>query len=680
MNQTSNESACTSDMKAASSFHYDTSRYYINNQKRGLEVYVGGVTNKYVTLTGQVLRQMDLVDRSAELQQVLDLYMRRETTMSTRKKGEIPQLPDLQMDDAELIEKIKESNQAQKFSRLMAGDLSDYDDDHSRADLALCNILAYWTRGKAEWMDLLFRQSALFRSKWDENRGGNKYGEITIQKAISSCTAVYDPDTYFASTLDDFIVPITDEPLTLKSFYPEKNDLYRCGDIGNGRLFADWYRNVARYVKERKKWFCFNGKVWKPDTGNLKTMELCKKLADEILGYCLSLPEGYEKFKESARKWKKRTVRETILKDAASVYPAELKEFDRNPFLFNCLNGTLNVSTREFNEHSPADMLTMISGVHYDPDAISVEWEKFIDEVMQGDRDKAVYLQKALGLSLTGDTSYECGFILYGATTRNGKGTTMETYMNLVGDYGKATKPDTIAQRHQVNGCGPSEDIARLAGARFVNVSEPDKKLVLNSALVKTMTGNDTIPTRFLHENSFEFKPQFKMFINTNHLPSVTDATLFSSDRVRVIPFEKHFSEYERDKGLKSRLARPESLSGILNWCFAGYRLLKETGLNPPESVLNATDRYRIDSDKISRFIQEDMEAAFGFEVRASEAYSRYQNWCYQNGFQPGSSRTFNADIEGVLSIERRRPKDGGEKTTIICGYKIKVSYSEFLD
>ena len=95
---------------------------------------------------------------------------------------------------------------------------------------------------------------------------------------------------------------------------------------------------------------------------------------------------------------------------------------------------------------------------------------------------------------------------------------------------------DTIAQKQNTNSSGPSEDIARLAGARAVNISEPGKQMALSASLVKTLTGNDTITARFLNENSFEYRPQFKLFINTNHLPKVTDVTVFSSGRVKVIP------------------------------------------------------------------------------------------------------------------------------------------------
>lgn len=253
-------------------------------------------------------------------------------------------------------------------------------------------------------------------------------------------------------------------------------------------------------------------------------------------------------------------------------------------------------------------MLATISGVKYDPEATSELWERFIDDVTQGDKDTAIYLQKAMGYGLTGDTSEECFFTLYGATTRNGKGTLMETYMALVGGYGRAARPETIAQKDKTNSNAPTEDIARLAGARVVNISEPGKQMVLSASLVKTLTGRDTINARFLNENSFEFVPQFKLFINTNHLPKVTDPTVFDSGRVKVVPFNRHFSEEEQDKTLKRRLRQTENLSGILNWCLDGLRLLQETGLDAPRTVREATAQYRRDSDKIARFVDEMME------------------------------------------------------------------------
>ena len=461
---------------------------------------------------------------------------------------------------------------------------------------------------------------------------------------------------------------------SLADLRPEASDRYGWHDIGNGYLFADWYKDRARYVPERKKWFIYNGKIWEPDTGNLRAMELCKKLADELAVYALSIPDERQRndYLDFVRHWQRRNYRETVLKDAASVYPARLADFDKDLFLFNCLNGTLDLRTGNFGAHSPEDMLSKLSGVSYDPAARCERWERHISEVMEGSEGKALFLQKALGYGLTGDTRHECFFILYGPTSRNGKGLTMETFMTLMGDYGRTARPDSIAQKQTTNGSGPSEDIARLAGARFVNISEPDKKLVLSSALVKTLTGNDTITARFLNENSFEYRPQFKLFTNTNHLPTCTDVTLFSSDRVKIIPFERHFSEQERDTGLKAELARPENLSGILNWCLDGLKLIEETGFDAPEEVVEATADYRKSSDKIGRFVDEMMEPDPLAETRTGEVYPRYKGWCERNGFFPENAANFKSSLSNIATVTKRRPRSGGEKASLLLGYKLR--------
>lgn len=471
------------------------------------------------------------------------------------------------------------------------------------------------------------------------------------------------------------------DKLTLDDLHPESNERYNWSDIGNGRLFADWYKGTARFVPERKCWFIYNGKAWEPDLGDLAAMKLCKRLADNLARYAIKLPDEKTKlaYLDFVKKWQRRAYRETILKDARDSYPIKITAFDADPYLFNCLNGTLDLRTGKFHEHRPEDLLSKVSGVNYDPTAKSDRWERFIDEVMQGDEEKAAFLQKALGYALTGDTRHECFFILYGPTSRNGKGTTMETYLRLLGDYGATAVPDTIAQQYKPNGGGPSEDVARLVGARFVNMSEPDKKMVLSAAKVKQMTGNDTITARFLHENSFEYRPEFKLFINTNYLPQVTDITLFVSGRVKVIPFERHFTESEQDRGLKAELAKPENLSGILNWCIQGLRLIDSEGFDAPGSVLAATDDYRMNSDKISRFLDEEMETDPLAETRSAEVYARYKQWCELNGYRPENAANFKTLLSNAGEIKRKRPAAGGGMTTMFIGYKLTPENPGFI-
>ena len=374
----------------------------------------------------------------------------------------------------------------------------------------------------------------------------------------------------------------------------------------------------------------------------------------------------------TVRRWQSRRAREVILKDAADVYPINMADFDQNPDLYNVQNGTLDLQDFSFHPHRPDDLLTKCAAVSYDPDAHCERWARFIREVMSDDAGKSAYAQKFAGYSLTGDTRYECMCIGLGRTTRNGKSTMFETLLAMHGDYGRTSRPETIAVRQIANASGPSEDIARLAGVRYVNINELDRKLSLSAATVKSLTGNDSINARYLNENSFTFKPSFKLFINTNHLPVISDMTLFTSGRIRVIPFDRHFSDAEQDKTLKATLTRPENLSGILNWCLEGLRMLRAEGFDMPEAVRRATEDYHADSDKLSMFMEDVLIKDVDGEARTAAVYEAFSNWCRENGYHAESNRSLIAMLQSVATVQRKRPKAGGDKTTMLLGYRIK--------
>lgn len=224
-------------------------------------------------------------------------------------------------------------------------------------------------------------------------------------------------------------------------------------------------------------------------------MELCKDLADALMVYAVSIKDETTRvsYLEHCKKWQQRRFREIYLKEAQSVYPIPMSEFDVNRYLFNCNNGTLDLKSRTFRTHDPNDLLTKLCPVDYDPSARSELFEDFIDEIMSHDTEKAHFLQKALDYGISGDTRHECLFLLYGELTRNGKGTLMESCLYTIGDYGRAVRPETIAQ----NTTSTARHLPRtfpFGGIRFANISEPSRGLVLNTTQVKSMTGNDTLP------------------------------------------------------------------------------------------------------------------------------------------------------------------------------------------
>ena len=435
----------------------------------------------------------------------------------------------------------------------------------------------------------------------------------------------------------------------IKELKPEIN--MELNDLGNGWLFATVFKDLCRYNATVKEWFFYKNGVWKQDTGGMITSGYAKALADALIIYCLGIEDERTKspfLKHCARLGQLR-YRETMIKDARDHHFFYSEDLEENLFILNCQNGVLDLKTFEFKPHSPEYLCSKIANVSYNPDAADTEWTKFINSALENDTEKIEYLQKLLGYSLTGGTQEESCYLLYGSTTRNGKSTCVETYAYMLGNtdgYALNMKPETLATKTNTDSRQASGDIARLRGCRFLNASEPPKKMVFDAALLKTLLGRDSITARFLHQNEFQFIPVFKLFVNTNFLPTITDQTLFSSGRINVITFNKHFSPEEQDKGLKDRLKKPENLSGLLNWCLEGLQRYYKEGALPPKEVQAATDQYQSDSDKVGGFIQECLVKIPGKNSKAKDIYTEYGKWCDDNGFGTENKNNFFAELK----------------------------------
>ena len=206
----------------AEGFHYDTNRHYIMNRQAGIEVYVAGATNKYVTITGQPCTAYGFGDRSDELQQVLERFMIRSqpTAGNAINAVNTPLSPD------QLLEKAFSSRRGDVIRRLWSGDITGYP-SHSEADQALCSHLAFWTGRDAGMMDAMFRQSGLMRDKWDRKQASSTYGQITIQTAIRNCTEVYTPRGQRQAQPAPAPVVEAEEPkfLPVKPLTPQSSEL-----------------------------------------------------------------------------------------------------------------------------------------------------------------------------------------------------------------------------------------------------------------------------------------------------------------------------------------------------------------------------------------------------------------------------------------------------------------------
>ena len=434
----------------------------------------------------------------------------------------------------------------------------------------------------------------------------------------------------------------------LKELKPEKRDY---SDRGTSDLFAKIYKNEIVYNTTSKCWYYYNGKFWSADAGDMYTSTLAKDFYDLLIIYADEIENSVERkiYLDYYKRFGSKSKRDILIKDAASNRYISASEFDKKIELFNCLNGTLNLKTFEFHKHCPEDYITKISAVTYNPLAKSEDWERFIDEIMCGDIEKMNYLQKAVGYAISGECNLEQAFILFGATTRNGKSTfisTIATMLGGTGGYAKNAQPEILQLQRNKKSNSANEDLARLAGCRFLSISEPPQNMALDVALIKSLTGRDKITARFLYANSFEYTPQFTLFINTNHLPRVLDDTLFKSGRLNVIEFPRHFNDTEQDKHLKEKLITEENLSGIFNWCLDGLRRFRVEGLDKPKSIIESTNNYNKESDKLTRFIEECLEPDAGVICSIKDIYTIYKIWCSNCGYATDSKQKFIEELK----------------------------------
>ena len=232
--------------------------------------------------------------------------------------------------------------------------------------------------------------------------------------------------------------------------------------------------------------------------------------------------------------------------------PVKQSMLDADPWLLNCQNGTIDLRTGKLLAHHRSNLCTKEVPIAFDSDAKCPTWIAFLGRVMADNRALVRFLQRAVGYALTGMTSEQVLFFLYG-TGANGKSTFIETCRNLVGDYAQQADFDTFMPKEKGH---PRNDLARLAGARFVAAVEAAQGRQLAENVIKQATGCDVITARFLYHESFEYSPQYKLFLVANHKPVIvgTDEAIWR--RIRLIPFTVNDSTRRTGQTTARKVAR----------------------------------------------------------------------------------------------------------------------------
>ena len=441
---------------------------------------------------------------------------------------------------------------------------------------------------------------------------------------------------------------------------PETDSDYRATDVGNGRRFIAAHLGDVRYCWQWGCWLVWNGKHWERDTtGELPRR--AKGVIDALFPEAEALfakasvaaaagehEKASKLLTESQRLFKHAQRSEGAARIAALLdmarsepgVPVRPQDLDSDPWSLNCGNGTISLKTGLLRPHRRADLLTMICPVDYEPDARLDLWDRFLTEAIP-DEETREYTQRYAGATAAGLAINDLLIVLHGPGG-SAKSTFLNSLQAALGEYAAAADLATFTNKKDPH--APAPDLARLQGKRMVAVSEPGPGDTMS--LLKRASGGDPITTRSHHQETFEYIPQFTIWIVTNERPRVPHDDSGIWRRLREIPFLSKFAKV--DTSIRTRLTDPNiSGTAILSWIVQGCLNWQRDGVGElPKQILNATKEYRDEMDPLADWIEDRVEIEVNHWVPFIELWTDYQGWAKENGIRrPLGRKTFSQHL-----------------------------------
>lgn len=552
--------------------------------------------------------------------------------------------------DLSVVEIIKRAENSAKtgkrFIMFMKGGWEQFYASHSEADMAFANDLAFWTGRDFHKMDTIFRNSSLMREKFDEKHGAVTYGTSLLNKAINETQNIYNPESDSQDSESSYTFSFNEDKT--KKIMPHSWD-----DQGRGLRMRDQFATVLKFNAVDKKWFFFNGSYWQEDTGNQKVELAAERVANSIKKESPELRFSTKTDKDKAmNEWYKfqkdsrsHMAKMHMIDEFKKYVIVKHGEFDKEDMLLNTESGYVDLSNGELHDHDIDKNFSHQTLAEYSDNVDAPLWDKFLHQIFNNDKELIHYVQKAIGYSFTGSVDEQCLFILNGRG-RNGKSVFSNVVSDVAGNYAKQMNVQTIVAKKNQSGSANS-DIARLEGARLVTSSELNEGDRFDESLVKQLTGGDKILARFLYGSEFEYKPKFKIWMATNHLPIIrgTDDGIWR--RIKIIPFNIQIPKEKVDKKLEYKIKA--EYTGILNWIVQGAIMWQQEGLEDPEAVKQVIETYRAEMDPLDAFLEECCTTGQNDSIKARDMYDAYHEWAKESEEYKMSMTKFGREMSKKL-------------------------------
>jgi len=429
-------------------------------------------------------------------------------------------------------------------------------------------------------------------------------------------------------------------------------------DLGNVRRFVAQHHERLRSVLSKKQnpWFLWQGTHWEPDkTG--EAMRLAKETVRSIHREAERIQDEEKRASIEAHAFRSEGAeRIRAIIDLAKTEPEiSIREdqLDRDRWLFNVQNGTIDLQSGRLLKHKRTDYITKLAPVEFVRKAKAHQWDQFLNDIFAGDKALIGFIRRAVGYTLTGDTREHALFFCYGQG-RNGKSTFLEVLRELMSGY---SIQSDFATFQSTRNEGPRHDLARMRGSRMVTAIEARGDRSFDETVLKQMTGGDTVTARNLYESSFEFKPQFKLWLAANHLPLVREQTEAFWSRILMVPFTVTIPKHRRKKNFAAQLIK--ELPGILNWALEGCHEWRRNGLMAPDTVRKAIHDYKEEYDIISEFFTARCKMNSNEWTPRAALYQSFVDWWQETrGRNPLTHIAFNRLISERTDLMMKK-RDG---------------------
>jgi putative DNA primase/helicase len=420
-------------------------------------------------------------------------------------------------------------------------------------------------------------------------------------------------------------------------------------DLGNAKRLARLHGDNVRWVETWSAFYVWRGTRWEEDsTGQLARW--AEDVPRVLYAEAANAPTLDER--RAIVRWALQSEGHTRLRAMLDLLkhqpgiPACPADFDADPWSINVLNGTLDLRTFALHPHRREDLLTKLTACAYEPEATSEMWTRHLTENVK-DTATIDTLQRFAGYSLTGSTAEE-RFLFGHGPTGGGKTTTLEALTATWGDYATTISFDTLLAHRRDPGAA-SDDVKALHGVRIATATETDGLRGWAAGTVKHLTGSDTLRARGLYEDSFTFKPQFKLWLAANARPriSASDAAFWARCLEVPFPVTRERGAPGCDPAVKAILTDPaQSGAAIFVWAVQGLKHWHEHGLVVSEAIKEATREYQASQDSVGRFLDACCRRSPTATATRKDLRAAYTQWCQENGLKPAVGEEWEKALE----------------------------------